>query len=74
MTLKPASKLETLTKGELLAMCKLVQMVTHHGEYYTITPDVWKAYLMSSMGLDDATATILINKARQVANRILNEA
>lgn len=62
----------TTSKGELLAMCKLVQMVANHHQHEKITPELWKEYLMSSLGIDEDTALHFINRSRRMANRTLD--
>jgi len=71
MKLKPVSSLHSATTGELLAMCKLVQMVSNAHEYDTITPDKWEEYVKTSLGLEKEGANALCNNSRRLANRIL---
>lgn len=71
MNLKPVNSLESVSRGELLAMCKLVQMVSHHQEYHKITPEEWNEYLCTSLNLEPEGADALINRSRRLANRIL---
>lgn len=73
MKSKPVSKLESVTLGELLAMCKLVQMVANHDQFYKITPNEWKEYLCVSLGIEKEGADALLNRSRRLANRILTE-
>lgn len=74
MKFKPVTSLHTATTAELVAMCKLVQMVTHHEEFYKITPQEWNEYLCSSLKLEKEGADALINRSRRFANRILSNA
>lgn len=78
MTSKPANKkvissLEVVTKFELMAMLKLVQMVTHDIQYKKIGKEEWKEYLKTSFGWDEPTADFMVNKLRKMATRELNE-
>jgi hypothetical protein len=73
MKLKPVNKLHTATTGELLAMCKLVQMVANHEQFYKITPEVWNEYLCTSLGLEREGADAIINRSRRLASRMLAE-
>jgi hypothetical protein len=71
MKSKPVSSCHSVTTGELLAMCKLVQVVTHAGEYDTITETVWKEKIMEAFGMESEGAEALLNKSRRLSNRIL---
>lgn len=73
MKSKPVNSLHSATLGELLAMCKLTQMVTNADEYDRITPREWKEKVMTAFGMESEGADALINKSRQLANRILRE-
>lgn len=74
MKLKPVSNLNVATKGELLAMCKLVQMVANHGQFNKIDIDIWKWYVSTSLGVTLEEAEILVQNSRRFANRILTDA
>jgi len=74
MKLNPVNSLYSASVGDLLAMCKLVQMVTHHEEFYKITTEEWNEYLCTSLGMEREGADALINRSRQFANRILSNA
>ena len=73
MKLKAVNKLHSATTSELLAMSKLVQMVSNHEQFYKVTPDEWKEYLCVSLGLEREGADAMINRSRRLANRILVE-
>lgn len=71
MKSKSVSSLESCSLGELLAMSKLVQMVSNHEQFYKITPEEWKEYLCVSLGIEKEGADALMNNSRRLANRIL---
>ena len=72
MKSKPVNSLHSVTLGELLAMCKLVQMMSNADEYDRITPAEWRDKLKVSFGLEDQGVDALINNSRRLANRILS--
>lgn len=74
MKSKNVSSLEAVTKGELLAMCKLVQMVANSHEYVHISQREWKDKVMVAFDIGEEGADALINRSRQLANRILAHA
>lgn len=74
MKSKPVSSLHSVTLGELLAMCKLTQMVTNAEQYDRITPREWKEKVMVAFGMEEQGAEALIANSRRLANRILSEA
>lgn len=74
MKLKPVNSLYSATTGELLAMCKLVQMIAHHEEFIKITPAEWNEYLCTSFNLQPQGADALINRSRRFANKVLSHA
>lgn len=67
----PLSSCHAVTTGELLAMCKLVQIVSNADQYDRITGAEWKDKLMTAFGMESEGADALMNKSRQLANRIL---
>lgn len=71
MKLKPVSSLHSVTTGELLAMCKLVQMVSNAHEFEVINTVLWEEYVKTSLGLEKEGADALCNRSRQLSNRIL---
>jgi hypothetical protein len=71
MKSKPVSSCIAVTTGELLAMCKLVQVVVNANQYDSINEDTWKEKVMEAFGMESEGADALLNKSRRLANRIL---
>lgn len=73
-TVNSVASLMSFTFGELLAMSKLVQMITHERQYDKINTQTWSEYLQTSLGISQEAANDLISKTRRAANRILKNA
>ena len=74
MKLKSVASLESCTMGELLAMCKLVQMVSNADQYDHISFYDWKNKVQVAFGMESEGADALISNSRRLANRILSAA
>lgn len=65
--------MQVLTKGEWLALCKLVQIVVHADEYEKVDMKVWEEKLKECSGLDPAASRFFIDRLRKMSNHTLGE-